>query len=110
MSIKKQDTHISIVLFNAFLSYVANDESWIEPKKVFTSKKEFSKFPYKWEVQQLYRKKVELKKGDRERVFHVIQQIEILPGKNRRKETHLKLSKAFWNLVIKVRKKIPDAT
>ena len=108
MRIKTTDTHISILLFNAILSYVFHDESWTEPTKVFT-RKEFSKFPYKWEVQNLNKKKVELKKEDREIVFHVIKQIEIFPVKYRRKETHITLSDAFWNLVIKGRKKIPDA-
>ena len=109
MRIKTQDTYISILLFNAILSYVVYDESWTEPKKVFT-KKEFSKFPYKWEVQQLNKKKVELKKEDREIVFHVIKQIDILPGKYRRKETQITLSDTFWNLVTKGRKKIQDAS
>ena len=108
MRIKTTDTHISILLFNAILSYVVHDESWTEPTKVFT-KKEFSKFPYKWEIKNLNKKKVELKKKDREIVFHVIKQIEIFPGKYRRKETHITLSDAFWNLVIKGRKKIADA-
>lgn len=109
MRIKTTDTHISILLFNAILSYVVHDESWTEPTKAFT-KKEFSKFPYKWEVQNLYKKKVELKKEDREIVFHVIKQIEIFPGKYRRKENHITLSEDFWNIVTKVRKKIQDAS
>jgi predicted DNA-binding protein (UPF0251 family) len=58
----------------------------------------------------LNKKKVELKKEDREIVFHVIKQIDILPGKYRRKETQITLSDTFWNLVTKGRKKIQDAS
>lgn len=102
-----KNTIIPKKLFNAFIAHVANDESWKEPKKIFFSQKELSHFPFSQKkLQQLYLNTIEIKRYDVLRRFPAIQEIEKKAGNKGRKETHITLSKACWDIVKKLKDEI----
>lgn len=108
----EKENRIPEKLFDAFLIYVANDKEWIEPKRIFSSKKELKEklsFISYRKLFQLYNKFIEIKiEGERDlRIIGIIREIELNTLPNR-KETHITLSKHFWNIVTELRKHLVD--
>jgi hypothetical protein len=105
MTLKKEDI-IPKKLFNNFLAFVANDETWTEPKKVFTSIKELSsQFPFK-KIRIIFYYVFQLERdygyGTNTLHFPLINSLEVSPCGNR-KEVHITLNQTFWEWVIKIR-------
>lgn len=97
------------ILLEDFLTYVSEDSSWKEPKRVFPSQEDFKQFPFFKEIFTFRDNPIEVHQPGGSYHAKIIETIEEFPrGEGGCNEIHVTIGEFFWDEIQEIREDMPE--